>query len=64
MRNLSISSPDRDIQAVATWELAQVEIEIQAWNDAKNTLRVFIKKWPDHARSNDLPLNGGNMQHV
>jgi TolA-binding protein len=53
LQGLSESSPDKDLQAAATWELAQVEVEIQAWNDAKNTLRTFVKKWADHARAND-----------
>ena len=50
LQALSDGAIDHDIQAVATWELAQAEVEIQAWNDAKTTLRAFIKKFPDHAR--------------
>ena len=50
---LSEAASDKDVQAQATWELAQVEAEIQAWNDAKATLRTFIKKFPDHARNID-----------
>ena len=44
---------DHDIQASATWELAHTEVEISAWNDAKSTLRGFIKRFPDHARAAD-----------
>ncbi|MBI2392440.1 MAG: hypothetical protein HYV09_22840 [Deltaproteobacteria bacterium] len=62
LQGLSESSPDKDIQAAATWELAQVEVEIQAWNDAKNTLRAFVKKWPDHARSNDARQQLAELQ--
>jgi len=50
---LSENAPEKDIQAAATWELSQVEIEIQAWNDAKATLRNFLKKFPTHARNLD-----------
>jgi TolA-binding protein len=50
---LSENAPDKDIQASATWELANVEKEIQAWNDAKATLRAFLKKFPTHAHASD-----------
>ncbi|GAC1580859.1 MAG: hypothetical protein NVS3B20_26570 [Polyangiales bacterium] len=53
LQGLSESASDKDIQASATWELAQNEVDIQAWNDAKATLRAFLKKWPDHARNID-----------
>jgi TolA-binding protein len=62
LQGLSESCPDRDIQASSTWELAQVEIEIQAWNDAKNTLRLFTKKWPDHSRWNDARQQLAELQ--
>ncbi len=62
LQALSETSPDRDIQATATWELAQVEVEIQAWNDAKATLRTFLKKWPDHSRTNDARQQLAELQ--
>ena len=62
LQALSETSPDRDIQAAATWELAQVEVEIQAWNDAKATFRTFLKKWPDHARANDARQQLAELQ--
>ena len=31
----------------ATFLLAQCLIDIQAWNDAKNTLRSFIRRFPE-----------------
>ncbi len=30
----------------ATMLLAECQIEIQAWNDAKNTLRSFVRRFP------------------
>ncbi|MEO7093281.1 MAG: hypothetical protein ABI175_08520 [Polyangiales bacterium] len=59
---LSESATDKDVQAVATWELAQAEVDIQAWNDAKSTLRNFIKKFPDHARANDARQQLAELQ--
>ncbi len=53
LQALSEGATDKDIAAIATWELAQVDIDLQAWNDAKATLRTFLKKFPDHARAND-----------
>jgi len=62
LQALSDNATEKDIQASATWELAQDEIEIQAWNDAKATLRTFLKKWPDHARSNDARQQLAELQ--
>jgi TolA-binding protein len=31
----------------ATLLLAESQIEIQAWNDAKNTLRSFVRRFPN-----------------
>jgi TolA-binding protein len=59
---LSETATDKDVQAVATWELAQAEVDIQAWNDAKATLRTFIKKFPDHARANDARQQLAELQ--
>lgn len=62
LQSLSDGALDKDIQAVATWELAQVEVDIQAWNDAKATLRTFIKKFADHARANDARVQLAELQ--
>lgn len=53
---------DKDIQAAAMWELAQCQVEIQAWNDAKATLRNFTKKFPDHARNADARVQLQELQ--
>ena len=62
LQTLSETATDKDVQAVATWELAQAEVDIQAWNDAKATLRTFIKKFPDHARANDARQQLAELQ--
>jgi TolA-binding protein len=62
LQALADNATDKDIQAVATFELAQVEVDIQAWNDAKATLRTFIKKFPDHARANDARQQLAELQ--
>jgi len=43
---LSEASADREVMDDATLLLAESQVEIQAWNDAKNTLRSFIRRFP------------------
>ncbi|MGH7282781.1 MAG: tetratricopeptide repeat protein [Polyangiaceae bacterium] len=47
LTELSESSPDKEVQDDALYELAQCQTDIQAWNDAKNTYRALIHKFPD-----------------
>jgi len=37
----------------ATLTLAHAQLEIQAWNDAKSTLRTFIRRFPQSAHINE-----------
>jgi TolA-binding protein len=43
---LSEASADREVMDDATFLLAQAQLEIQAYNDAKTTLRAFIRRFP------------------
>ena len=43
---LSEASVDRDVMDDATLLLAEMQIDIQAWNDAKSTLRSFLRRFP------------------
>ncbi|HEY3497316.1 MAG TPA: tetratricopeptide repeat protein [Polyangiaceae bacterium] len=45
----SEASADREVMDDATFLLAQAQLEIQAWNDAKTTLRAFIRRFPKSA---------------
>jgi TolA-binding protein len=54
---LSEASPDKEIMDDATFLLAECYIDIQAWNDAKSTLRAFIKRFPDSAYINDAKMS-------
>jgi TolA-binding protein len=40
----------------ATFLLAECLIDIQAWNDAKSTLRSFIHRFPDSPYLNDARM--------
>jgi TolA-binding protein len=44
---LSEGSTTREVTDDAMLLLAQAQIEIQAWNDAKNTLRNFLRRFPN-----------------
>jgi tetratricopeptide (TPR) repeat protein len=41
------SSVDKELQDDALYQLAYCQMEIQAWNDAKNTWRSLIHRFPD-----------------
>lgn len=53
---LSEASPDKEVMDDATFLLAQCLIDIQAWNDAKTTLRSFIRRFPDSSFINDARM--------
>jgi TolA-binding protein len=50
---ISEASPDKEVMDEATLLLAGCQIDIQAWNDAKNTLRSFIRRFPSSPHMND-----------
>lgn len=45
LMRLSEASADKEVMDDATMLLAQSQVDIQAWNDAKNTLRSFIRRF-------------------
>ncbi len=51
---LSEASPDKEVMDDATFLLAQCLIDIQAWNDAKNTLRSFSRRFSDSPYMNQV----------
>jgi TolA-binding protein len=53
---LSEASPDKEIMDDSTFLLAECLIDIQAWNDAKTTLRSFIHRFPDSPYLNDARM--------
>lgn len=53
---LSEASPDKEVMDDATFLLAECLIDIQAWNDAKTTLRSFIRRFPDSSFINDVRM--------
>jgi TolA-binding protein len=53
---LSEASSDKEVMDDATFLLAECLIDIQAWNDAKTTLRSFIHRFPDSPYINDARM--------
>ena len=53
LMQLSEASADKEVMDEATLQLAEAELAIQAWNDAKNTLRAFIRRFPNSSHIND-----------
>jgi TolA-binding protein len=51
---LSEASSDKEVMDDATFLLAQCLIDIQAWNDAKNTLRSFSRRFADSPYMNQV----------
>lgn len=53
LMQLSEASADKEVMDEATLLLAQAQLQIQAWNDAKNTLRAFIRRFPSSPHINE-----------
>ncbi|MBW2522642.1 MAG: tetratricopeptide repeat protein [Deltaproteobacteria bacterium] len=53
---LSEASADAEILDDAMFLLAECLIDIQAWNDAKTTLRTFIRRYPKSSYINDAKM--------
>lgn len=56
LMQLSEASPDKEITDDAMFLLCECLADIQAWNDAKTTLRAFIRRFPDSPFINDARM--------
>jgi TolA-binding protein len=59
---LSESSPDKEVVDDATFLLAQCQVDIEAWNDAKTTLRTFIRRFPTSSHLNEARAKLAELQ--
>jgi TolA-binding protein len=59
---LSEASADKEVMDEATFLLAQAQLKIQAWNDAKNTLRAFLRRFPSSAHANEVKTKLAEVQ--
>ena len=53
LMELSDGATTREVTDDATLLLAQSQIDIEAWNDAKNTLRNFLRRFPNSPNRNE-----------
>jgi TolA-binding protein len=56
LMQLSEASPDKEVTDDAMFLLCENLMDIQAWNDAKTTLRAFIRRFPDSPFLNDARM--------
>ncbi|MBL9023734.1 MAG: tetratricopeptide repeat protein [Myxococcales bacterium] len=61
LSQLSETSPNPDVLDDATLLLAECLIDIQAYNDAKATLRSFVRRFPDSPLVNDAKMALANL---
>jgi TolA-binding protein len=54
LMQLSEASADKEYLDDATYLLAQCFVDIQAWNDAKTSLRSFIRRFPSSPYANEV----------
>lgn len=59
---LSEASADKEVTDDATFLLAEAQIDVEAWNDAKTTLRTFIRRFPRSAMINDARAKLADLQ--
>lgn len=62
LSSLSEASPDPEVMDEATWLLAECQIETEAWNDAKATLRGFIRRFARSAHINEVRTKLAELQ--
>jgi TolA-binding protein len=59
---LSETSSDKEVVDDATFLLSQCQVDIEAWNDAKTTMRTFIRRFPSSPRLNDIRAKLAEVQ--
>jgi TolA-binding protein len=53
LQQLSEGSSNREVQDDATFLLAQAQVDIEAWNDAKASYRNYVRRFPKSVRRNE-----------
>ncbi len=62
LMKLSEASPDKEIMDDATLLLAEAQVDLEAYNDAKATLRGFIRRFPNSPLANDARIKLADIQ--
>jgi TolA-binding protein len=61
---LSEGSTNQDVTDDASLLLAQAQTDIEAWNDAKNTLRTFMRRFPNSPHRNQARLELASLKEL
>jgi hypothetical protein len=62
LMQLSEVSADKDVMDEATLSLALAQLDIHAWNDAKGTLRAFLRRFPSSPHLNEVKAKLAQVQ--
>jgi TolA-binding protein len=62
LMQLAETSPDREVQDDALLLLAQCQTDIQAWNEAKNSYRSLIRRFPDSRLATTAKIELAQLQ--
>jgi TolA-binding protein len=62
LMKISEASPDKEVMDDAMFLLAECQVDIEAYNDAKSTLRAFIRRFPKSAAYNDARMKLADLQ--
>jgi TolA-binding protein len=57
LTQLSEQALDKEVQDDALYLLASCQMDLESWNDAKNTWRTLIRKFPDSHYMNEAKLH-------
>lgn len=62
LMKLTVAAPSLDILDEATLLLAECQVDIQLYNDAKETLRSFLQRFPDSSLRNEAKMRLAELE--
>jgi outer membrane protein assembly factor BamD (BamD/ComL family) len=62
LNQISEGATDKELQDDALYELAKCQEDIQTWNEAKNTWRTLIRRFPDSHFTPEAKLDLAQLQ--
>jgi TolA-binding protein len=62
LQQLSEGASNREVMDDATFLLAQSQVDIEAWNDAKSTYRNYVRRFPKSVRKNEARQKLAELQ--
>ena len=62
LTQLAENAADKEVQDDALYLLAWCQMDIQAWNDAKNTWRTLIRRFPESRFTAEAKMQLAQLQ--